>query len=280
MIKGLLDAIASHGNRGAVVPFPRIEDLKKDMLEVQASGYHTDWLDRMVNHMTGDTAKFAPAEFQPRSLISVVMPSSKVILRFQYRGKPVQCVVPPLYTTWDSKNNQTLQAICDYLSPHGYTAAMIKTVTQKLLAVHCGLAQYGRNNICYHEEFGSYMQIMTYVSDMPCEEHTWHPIKRMDICDDCRACIDACPTVAIDAERRYIDADRCITTYNEPPSGDFPAWLGKDVHNSIVGCTRCQDCCPANAQNAGNTEVGLAFTENETQEILNANMSYYNPIKQ
>ncbi|MCL2300212.1 MAG: hypothetical protein FWC27_08730, partial [Firmicutes bacterium] len=262
-----------HGDMGAVVPFSRIDDLKKDMLEVKSAGYHTDWLDRMVNHMTGDMGKFAPAEFQPNSLISIVIPSPKVILTFHHRGKPARCVVPPLYATWDSKNNQVLQTICDYLAPHGFSATIMKTVTQKLLAVHCGLAQYGRNNICYNDRFGSHMQIMTFVSDLPCDEAAWFPLRRMAQCETCRACVAACPTGAIDADRRYIDADRCITTYNEPASGAFPAWLGNDAHNSIVGCTRCQDCCPANAQNAGNETMGLTFNEAETMEILNASIS-------
>ena len=33
----------------------------------------------------------------------------------------------------------------------------------KLLAVHCGLARYGRNNISYSNEFGSHMRLLAYV---------------------------------------------------------------------------------------------------------------------
>ena len=36
----------------------------------------------------------------------------------------------------------------------------------------------------------------------------------------------------------------------------------------IVGCMKCQDCCPANMRNETNIETGIKFTENETIEIL------------
>lgn len=268
MIEGLIHAITSHGDRGAVVPFFRIDDLKKDMLEVKNAGYHTDWLDRMVNHMTGDTTKFIPSDFQPRSLISVIMPGSKVILQFHYRGRPVQCVVPPNYTNWEIKNTQALQYLGDYVASHGFSVTIARTLTHKLLAVHCGLALYGRNNICYNDEFGSYMQIMTYVSDLPCDEAPWFPLRRMEECETCHACVTSCPTGAIDSDRRYIDADRCITSMNEVP-GEFPEWISKDVHNSIAGCIKCQDCCPGNAQNKDNIKMGVTFTEAETAELIN-----------
>jgi hypothetical protein len=51
MIKGLLDEIISHGDQGAVVPFSRIIDIKNDMKTLINGEYHTDWLNRMANHI-------------------------------------------------------------------------------------------------------------------------------------------------------------------------------------------------------------------------------------
>ena len=265
MIQGLLREIAAQGARGAVVPFTRIDDLKKDMLALKNGAFHTVWLDRMANHITTDTNPFIPPglTFTPRSLISVVIPSAPALLRFSYHGQPVDCVVPAHYINWEMKNQQVLQGLTDRLAPRGFCVAMAVTLPQKLLAVHCGLARYGRNNIAYHDEFGSHTQIMTYISDLPCGEAAWFPLERMGHCETCRACVSACPTAAIDASRRLIDANRCLTFMNE-----FPEWLDPSAHNSIIGCTKCQDCCPANAQNRDNTAVGATFTEAETAEIL------------
>jgi epoxyqueuosine reductase len=270
MQQGLIDLFRVNGERGAAVPFSRVDDLKRDMLELKAGDYHTHWLDRMIKHMTSEENQFNPDKlsFKARSLISVTMPGPKVLLRFMYHGKPLQCVVPPHYTDWEKNNMRVLDYLRDYLRPFGYSAEIFETVTQKLLAAHCGLVRYGRNNIAYSDEFGSYFQIMTYVSDMPCDVAEWFPVRRMELCDMCNACVEACPTNAIDPTRRLVNADRCITAVNESP-GEFPEWLATDAHNSIVGCTMCQDCCPANAFNKDNVKDGVEFTEEETVELLN-----------
>ena len=270
MIRGLLDEIVSHGDRGAVVPFSRIDDIKSDMVALKNREFHTDWLNRMVKHTTDDANKFIPSDidFEPCSLISIVMPSPKVLLQFNYCGKSLHCVVPPHYTNWYAKNDQTLKYIGEYLTPFGFSVVKALTFPQKMLAVHCGLGLYGRNNICYHNEFGSYMQIMTYISDLPCEDTNWYPLGRMESCEKCYACVTSCPTKAIDRNRPLVDSDRCITYYDEI-AGKFPDWLDIGAHNCIVGCTKCQDCCPANLQNKDNVKIGVAFTEDETTEILN-----------
>ena len=270
MIKGLLDKITSQGDRGAIVPFSRINDIKNDMTSLKNGGFHTDWLNRMAKHMTDDANKFIPpdTEFEPHSLISVLMPSPKVIIQFVHSGKILNGVIPPHYTDWYFHNDRALQYIRDYLAPFEFSAVTAMTVTQKLLAVHCGLAKYGRNNICYNDEFGSYMQIMTYISDIPCDETAWFPISRMESCDNCRACCTSCPTGAIDEARQLVDTDKCITYFDELPGDVFPEWMDKGVHNSIVGCIKCQDCCPANKKNADNIKYGVSFTEAETTELL------------
>jgi len=48
------------------VPFSRISDLKKDMMDLKNGEYHTEWLDRMANHITGDTNAFIPSHTNPQ----------------------------------------------------------------------------------------------------------------------------------------------------------------------------------------------------------------------
>jgi len=272
MVKGLLEEIANHGDRGAVAPFSRIEDLKRDMAALKNGGYHTDWLDRMANHIADDANKFIPADinFEPRSLISVAMPNHKALLQFSYRGKLFSFAVPPGQTDFYKNNDRVMQYIRSFLSPLGFSAAIAATLPLKLLAAHCGLGLYGRNNIFYNKDFGSYMTIMTYFSDLPCDDTAWFPIKRMEICENCFECVTACPTKAIGMDRLLIDSDRCVTYFNENP-GEFPDWLNSEAHSCIVGCMRCQDCCPANSMNKDNVDIRAVFPEEETSELLNNN---------
>jgi epoxyqueuosine reductase len=262
MKEGLLNEIAAHGDRGAIVPVSRYDELKRELEALKEGEYHafSDWIaGRMVmNNELG---------FQPRSLISVITPSPKVIFEFTYHGKPIHCMVPPQYLEEGTKDQEVLQYINAYLEPLGYKAALFDNLPQKLLAVHCGLGLYGRNNICFNEEFGSYMRIISFVSDAPCDEAAWFPARRMDSCEKCTACITACPTNAIFPSHRVINASICLTALNEM-AGEFPEWVAKDAHNSLIGCMKCQDCCPGNAMNKDHVIKGVAFTEEETAELL------------
>ena len=270
VIDGLLNVIIAQGDRGAVVPFSRVNDLISHMADLKNGEFHTGWLDRMVNHITGDPGNYIPPDlsFKPRSLIPVIMPCPKFILEFCYCGELIRCVIPPSYTNdWYLKKDHALQYIGDYLAPYGYSAVKAVSLPQKLLSVHCGLGMYGRNNICYNDRLGSYFQIVTYISDLPCDDALWFPIRRMKICNGCDACVTACPTGAIDSSRHLINTDRCLTYICELP--ELPEWLDKDAHNNIFACSECQDCCPANAKNKNNIEIGVTFTEEETMELLN-----------
>ena len=254
--------MVSHGDRGAIVPISRYDDLKREMEALKTGEYHA-WSDLMAEKMV------LPNElgFKPRSLISVITPSPKVMLQFNYRGKPIQCVVPPIYSDEDSKDIKVLKYINEFLKPRGFMAAVANNLPKKLLAVHCGLGLYGRNNIFFNEEYGSYTRLLSYVSDVPCDEADWVPVRRMETCEQCLACVTACPTSAIDPAQRIINASVCLAAMNEF-AGVFPDWVDKAAHNSLIGCMKCQDCCPGNAHNKNNITKGVTFTAEETAELL------------
>ncbi|NLT14063.1 MAG: epoxyqueuosine reductase [Clostridiales bacterium] len=262
MINALLNEIASRGDKGAVVPVSWFEDLKHEMDDLKSEKNHafSDW---MAGSMT---LPEAPG-FEPRALICIVTPSPKVTLRFNDRGRQTDCIVPPYYTDECTIGGKVLDYINAFLAPRGFMAAETGLLPEKLLAVRAGLALYGRNNVTYNEEFGSHIRLLSYVSDLPCVDGPWFPSRRMEACAHCRACVDACPTNAIDLDRTVIDAHICLTLKNELP-GIFPDGLPKDAHNSLVGCMKCQDCCPGNARKTNEITTGATFTEAETAEIL------------
>jgi epoxyqueuosine reductase len=268
MIKGLLDKIVFQGDRGVVVPISRVDDLKQDMYDLQNGEYHTGYIDGMA----GNTNNFIPTDlgFEPRSVILAVKPSPKYMLQFNYSGKPFDCIVPPPTINEHLNAVEILEYINDYLKPFGFMAAGAGSLPQKLLAVHSGLGFYGRNNLFYDNEFGSYVQLLSYVTDMPCDESetVWFPVSRMETCENCLACVTACPTKSIVADRRIINAEICLSSINSF-GGEFPDWLDKNAHNALIGCITCQDCCPGNAHSKNNIVEWVVFTEEETMELLN-----------
>jgi epoxyqueuosine reductase len=140
-------------------------------------------------------------------------------------------------------------------------------VNLKLLAVRSGLGEYGRNNLCYVEGMGSLLKLFAYFTDYHCED-SWSEAKIMDCCQDCGICMSNCPNNCITKENFVIDAGRCLSLYNEI-GGEFPEWINTSAHNAIMGCLRCQLCCPANRDVVKQTGRLEDITEEETAKILN-----------
>ncbi|MCL2164549.1 MAG: hypothetical protein FWH55_09200 [Oscillospiraceae bacterium] len=134
MVRGLLEKIISLGSQGAIVPFSRIDNLKNDMIALKNGEYHTDWLNRMVNHITDDANIFVPSDisFEPRSLISVVIPSPKVHLQLNHQGKMIPCVVPPVISNLYLLEANMLKQMEEYLTPLGLSIIKAPTLPQKL----------------------------------------------------------------------------------------------------------------------------------------------------
>jgi epoxyqueuosine reductase len=135
------------------------------------------------------------------------------------------------------------------------------------LAAALGLVEYGRNNLAYTEEFGSYLQLYGYLTDAALKEgpRAVGP-RRMPLCESCGACLAACPTGAIGGDRLLLRAERCLPYANENP-GPWPHWVPRSAHNALLGCLACQRVCPANPELPVD-EVGMRFTREETAALL------------
>jgi epoxyqueuosine reductase len=136
----------------------------------------------------------------------------------------------------------------------------------KQLAVRSGLAEYGKNNITFIDEYGSYHQLLAFYTEQRLQDH-WGRLKMLRLCKGCSICLKECPTQAIRENDFIIDPARCITLYNELPE-PMPAWIPVSSHNALVGCLKCQFTCP------GDEDVSKDFwdlgeiAEADTAELL------------
>ncbi|HEX6762245.1 MAG TPA: tRNA epoxyqueuosine(34) reductase QueG [Gaiellaceae bacterium] len=107
-------------------------------------------------------------------------------------------------------------------------------------AARSGVGFYGKNTMLITRRHGSWVVLGTLVSDVELEAT---PPLDAD-CGDCRICVDACPTGALD-EPGVLDATKCLSYWTQAPAAipePYRAALGAQVY----GCDICQDVCPWN----------------------------------
>jgi epoxyqueuosine reductase len=126
-------------------------------------------------------------------------------------------------------------------------------------AVRSGVGFYGKNTMLITRRHGSWVVLGTLVTDVELE-----PTPPLDAdCGDCRLCIDACPTHALD-EPGTLDATKCLSYWTQAP-GSIPDEYREHIGANVYGCDICQDVCPWNrgvekrraAESAGEAHVSL-----------------------
>ncbi len=110
-------------------------------------------------------------------------------------------------------------------------------------AVKAGLGQFGKNNFLY-TKYGSWVWIDTWTLDAEFEYDG--PVAPIQACpENCRKCIDACPTGAL-SDPFAMDRGRCIAQLSYF-SSELPAdHLRDQMGTWLYGCDVCQDVCPKN----------------------------------
>jgi epoxyqueuosine reductase len=206
-----------------------------------------------------------------RSIILLSCPRPAHRLTFERDPNPFFCLLPPTYVEFRRRDGVLLRDLRAFMG-RDFPRTAILRAPLKRLAVRSGLAAYGRNNITYSGEYGSYHQLVgfiseaelgPYCSDEPAED------PRLPFCARCAACIRCCPAQAIDKKRFLLHAEKCFTIFTENP-GRLPPVRDKLAVRMpcLVGCLACQTVCPANRGKLKVEPAPVSFTAPETKCFL------------
>lgn len=141
-----------------------------------------------------------------------------------------------------------------------------------------GLGFLGHNRCLIHEKMGSGLFLGVAPTNLniaglpaagqPAAEplfavaprrHRPAPTAPWDRCGTCTACLDACPTGALDREAG-LDAHRCLSTWTIEWRGQTPPGKDHEQAGLLFGCDICQAVCPWNRK-ADRTRAGLPTVE-------------------
>ncbi|NHJ20936.1 MAG: hypothetical protein EAX91_08345 [Candidatus Lokiarchaeota archaeon] len=266
IIQKFYESLEAKGYQGKIVSAKYIPELQKAIKSL----HEKKLIDPNFYEEYRYYFEFKPkANFEEiKSLFIITVPQPQYKIIFHWNKKEVPLIIPPTYLYSKAVIDSNLEVLAKILNPYGFNVEFA-LVPQKTLAVRVGLAQYGRNNITYVPNMGSFHRPSTYYSDFPFDEDSWQELQVMDLCKDCDACRRNCPTGAIPTDRFLLRVEKCLTFHNEHPANvPFPDWIDPAWHNCLVGCMRCQNVCPANKKVLKWIETGPSFSEDETKMLV------------
>jgi epoxyqueuosine reductase len=107
-------------------------------------------------------------------------------------------------------------------------------------AARAGVAFYGKNTLAITRRHGSWVVLGVVVTDVEIE-----PSEPLELdCGECRLCIDACPTGALD-EPGTLDSTKCLSYWTQAPA-PIPEEYRPELGSMVYGCDICQEVCPWN----------------------------------
>ncbi len=262
----LLLHLTERGYQGRVVSIQHLPELKENIEGCRKQGlFDKEFYQERLTWFDFRIPDNLP-EAKSMIVIAVPRPQSQVV--FTWNGEKQALILPPTYVAHEETTKRIEDLLTKFLGSRGYHVART-ALPLKLLAVRSGLGEYGRNNICYVPGMGSFLQLVAFYSDLPCEEDHWRKVQMMKRCQRCHACRRNCPAGAVPSDRFLLRAERCIVFHNERKGNiPFPTWMDPSWHNCLYGCLHCQRVCPEDKDLIQWIENEEEFSQEETALLL------------
>lgn len=114
-------------------------------------------------------------------------------------------------------------------------------VLDKAWAAKSGLGWVGKNNNLINKGNGSFFFVAELIIDLELE----YDSATTNHCGTCTACIDACPTQAIESPY-IVNGSKCISYLTIELKDEIPNQFKNQLDDWMYGCDVCQDVCPWN----------------------------------
>ena len=136
-----------------------------------------------------------------------------------------------------------LERFIEETSPKDRALAYVDTgaILERMWAARAGIGWIGKNSLVLNRAMGSFFLLGVVITTLELPPDP----PATDQCGSCDACISACPTGAIVADR-FVDSRRCISYHTIELRDRIPAEHRETIGTRLIGCDDCQDACPWN----------------------------------
>jgi epoxyqueuosine reductase len=218
-----------------------------------------------------------------RSIVVMIYDYYKQAYPEEFSGRIGKAYQSRLYPGKKRLFGSRLRLFRGFLESKGMEVGIRPAMPERQAAVRAGLGSFGCNTFIYSPGRGSYIGIVAMAVSAELEPSK---IKKELSCpENCRRCIDACPTGAL-YEPYKMDPLRCIA-FNTYGTGNFPGApediapeIREKMGGWIYGCDLCQDACPHNQARLKQKLVPDAFLKEMVPKfdplvLLGMNDQYY-----
>lgn len=222
---------------------------KAEFLEEEAPRLE-NWLKK---NMHGEMA-YMENHFDKRLDPTKLVPGSKSVISLLLNYFPSEIQTPESYklskyaygTDYHFVIKDKLKQLMDFISKeigdvHGRAFVDSAPVLDKAWAAKSGLGWIGKHSNLLTKQLGSFYFIAELIVDLDLDYDA--PVT--DHCGSCTACIDACPTNAIVADK-VVDGSKCISYFTIELKNEIPTSQKGNFEDWMFGCDICQDVCPWN----------------------------------
>lgn len=233
------------------------------------------------NNMNGEMA-YLENHFDKRLDPTLLVPGSKSVISLLMNYFPSETQTKDTYkiskyaygTDYHFVIKDKLKQLMNFISEEigeveGRAFVDSAPVLDKAWAAKSGLGWVGKHSLLLTKYIGSFYFVSELILDLELEYDT--PVT--DHCGSCTACIDACPTNAIVADR-VVDGSKCISYFTIELKNEIPISEKGKFEDWIFGCDICQDVCPWNRFSKPHNEPlfnphpeMLSMSKNDWEEI-------------